>query len=313
MLKDGADRTSDGEVMGTPGYMSPEQATGDTSAVTCATDVYGLGAILYRILTGCPPIEVGSLDMASAIQRIREHQILPPRTVRRSTPRALETICVKCLETDANLRYSNAGELARDLQRYLDGEPILARPLSVSRRLHRWARHKPGLAATWSALAIFYLYHLSCRWFGWYSDPAFDQAATVIAPTAAMNAWVCQHLLARNKGAAWVLYAWISGDVVLLTLLLFWAASANSSLVMLYHVIVAGSVLRCRIDLIAYTTVICLIGFCTHVVYLSRFDTENTPDFTSYMPVILSLFIIGIIQYLTLRRSVSSYESHGAV
>jgi hypothetical protein len=128
-----------------------------------------------------------------------------------------------------------------------------------------------------------------------------------------MNAWVCQHLLARNKGAAWVLYAWISGDVVLLTLLLFWAASANSSLVMLYHVIVAGSVLRCRIDLIAYTTVICLIGFCTHVVYLSRFDTENTPDFTSYMPVILSLFIIGIIQYLTLRRSVSSYESHGAV
>lgn len=186
--------TAAGEVMGTPGYMAPEQALGDANAVTRATDVYGLGAVLYRALTGRPPIHSDSLSMVSVIQRIREHDVVPPRSLNRSTPHALNTICMKCLETEASRRYPDAGEMAEDLQRFLDGEAIHAKPLGWMRRLHRWARHRPGLAVTWSALSIFYAYHLSCAWFGWYSNPAFDVAATLITISTALSAWVWQHL-----------------------------------------------------------------------------------------------------------------------
>ncbi len=303
--------THAGDVMGTPGYMAPEQAFGDACSATRATDVYGLGAILYRVLTGRPPIQTDSANLVVAIQLIREHDVIPPRSINRGIPRALNTICMKCLESDASRRYVNARELADDLQRYLEGEAIQAKPLGAARRLHRWARHRPGLAVTWCVLAIFYAYHLSCRLFGWYYDPAFDQAATVISASAALSAWVWQLLLRRTNGAAWVLYAWVSCDVALLTLLLFSTSSANSSLVLLYHVIVTGSVLRCRTDLVAYVTILTMSGYGIHLAYLQWFAPLRAPAITTYMPTFLSLLLIGIIQYFSLRKSAASYESRG--
>lgn len=100
--------TNAGDVMGTPGYMAPEQAFGDACSATRATDVCGLGAILYRVLTGRPPIQTYSANLAVAIQLIREHDVVPPRSINRGIPRALNTICMKCLESDASHRYVNA-------------------------------------------------------------------------------------------------------------------------------------------------------------------------------------------------------------
>ncbi|XZE32556.1 serine/threonine protein kinase [Pirellulaceae bacterium SH501] len=298
-----------GDLLGTPGYMAPELASGDMGHASRAVDVYGLGAVLYRGLTGRAPIATDSGSLVSLIQKVREHDIVPPREIERRIPRALNTICMKCLETDPMLRYQQAGELADDLQRFLDEEPIQAKPLGLSRRLVRWARNRPGLAVTWCGLAIFYVYHLICFYSGLYPDARFHQAATVITALTAINAYVWQFTLMRTKSAAWVFYVWLTCDLALLTVLLFWAASANSSLVMLYHVIVAGSVLRCRKNLVVYVTLAALLGYGIHLAYLNHARPLDLPEIHRTVPTTLSLILIGLIQYFSLLRSASSLEA----
>jgi serine/threonine-protein kinase len=298
-----------GDLLGTPGYMAPELASVDMGLASRAVDVYGLGAVLYRGLTGLAPIATDSGSLVSLIQKIREHEIVPPRLIQRRIPRSLDTICMKCLETEPLRRYENAGELADDLQRFLDDEPIQARPLGLSRRLVRWARNRPGLAVTWCGLAIFYVYHLICFYSGLYPDAKFHQAATVVTALTAINAYVWQYTLMRTKSAAWVFYVWLTCDLALLTALLFWAASANSSLVLLYHVIVAGSVLRCRKNLVVYVTLAALIGYGIHLTYLNYTHPLELPEIHRTVPTTLSLILIGIIQYFSLLRSATSFEA----
>lgn len=118
------DLTISGMVVGTPAYMAPEQAVGHRADVTVACDVYGLGAILYAMLTGNPPVE-GEV-LSEILLRLREQQPTSPRSLNRRVDRALEAICLKCLEKDPRRRYATAEALAEDLDRYLAGQPIQA-------------------------------------------------------------------------------------------------------------------------------------------------------------------------------------------
>jgi eukaryotic-like serine/threonine-protein kinase len=134
--------TQVGTVIGTPQYMSPEQASGDPSLCGPAADIYSLGAILYELLTGIPPFNgVNPYDILQALQT---KDVVPPRLMQPKVPRDLETICMKCLEKDPRRRYLRAEDLQADLDRYLAGEPIQARPAGPIRRLGHLIKKNPS-------------------------------------------------------------------------------------------------------------------------------------------------------------------------
>ena len=132
------------DVLGTPSYMAPEQAVGNNSAVTNATDVYGLGAVLYQLLTGQPPFAGGATY--ETIKLLLDTEPRPPRLLNPKVDRDLSTICLKCLDKNPKRRYSSALALAEDLERWLKHEPIQARRIGPLTRGKKWVRRNPSIA-----------------------------------------------------------------------------------------------------------------------------------------------------------------------
>jgi tetratricopeptide (TPR) repeat protein/tRNA A-37 threonylcarbamoyl transferase component Bud32 len=151
-IKEDAGLTVSGAILGTPSYMAPEQAAGQSSLVTTASDVYGLGAILYAALTGRAPFSSDSV--MNTLDQVRNRTPQPPTRLNSKLPRDLEVICLKCLEKDPRQRYASAQALADDLNRWLRGEPIAARPVGQVVRFRMWARRKPALAGLSAALVV---------------------------------------------------------------------------------------------------------------------------------------------------------------
>ena len=140
-----SDMTDTGAIMGTPNYMSPEQAAGRTREIGTATDVYTLGVILYELLTGRTPFKGESV--METIQLVMAGLPAWPRTLVRAIPRDLETICLKCMESEPKKRYHTAEALASDLRAFLDGRPITVRPTGTLESALKLARRRPSLAA----------------------------------------------------------------------------------------------------------------------------------------------------------------------
>ena len=153
------------EALGTPSYMAPEQAAGDASQLTSATDVYGLGAVFYHVLTGHPPFAGGTTY--ETVRLVLESEPRQPWLWNPKVDRDLSTICLKCLDKDPQRRYSSALALAEDLERWLKHEPIQARRTGVLTRGKKWMRRKPAIAALIASLIAL---AVTVGWNVWKSD-----------------------------------------------------------------------------------------------------------------------------------------------
>jgi WD40 repeat protein/serine/threonine protein kinase len=173
--------TLSGEVLGTPAYMAPEQAAAKSGQMTTAADIYSLGAILYELLTGQPPFRRDS--SIETLHAVVHDEPTSPRVLNRAVPRDLETTCLKCLEKEPARRYTSARALAEDLRRFVNGEPVQARPLSTPSKIWRWCRRKPALAASLVLLTLAVALGLSGVLWQWHSakQKAFDARQNLYA------------------------------------------------------------------------------------------------------------------------------------
>ena len=147
--------TGTGQMLGSPNFMPPEQASSQRGKVGRSSDVYGLGAILYHLLTARPPFQAESFE--SVIHQLLNAEPVSPRLLNSSVPPDLETICVKCLQKEPSSRYQSAQELADELGRFLRHEPIQARPVTPAERVWRWCRRKPAIASLSAATILLLL------------------------------------------------------------------------------------------------------------------------------------------------------------
>ncbi|MDQ3116273.1 MAG: FlgO family outer membrane protein [Verrucomicrobiota bacterium] len=179
-LTESSDLTRTLTTFGTPGYIAPEQAESAAGDLTPAADVYSLGAVLFHLLAGRPPF-VGE----NVLSVLRQASLEPAPKLRSLAPsldRDLETICARCLERDPTARYQSAGDLAADLERWLEGRPIVARPVTSPVRLWRWSRRNPILAG---AAAACFLLGATILWMlpnqaGWQPLPPLEKSVAVL-------------------------------------------------------------------------------------------------------------------------------------
>ena len=151
----GSQLTVTGQIIGTPSYMPPEQASGETNQIGPTADIYSLGAILYCCLTGRPPFQAA--NPMETLRQVAERDPVSPRQLNSQIDQDLDTICLKCLEKDPQRRYTTAQELVDELDRFLNGEPIKARPISSFDRSFRWCRRNPVITTLVASLFLMFV------------------------------------------------------------------------------------------------------------------------------------------------------------
>ena len=299
---DSSGPTASQAIMGTPSYMAPEQAGGKTAELGPAVDTYALGAILYECLTGRPPF-TAETPLDTVLLLVSEEPV-PPRRLAPRCPRPLETICLKCLEKQPKKRYATALELAEDLERYLSGEPILARPLGPLGRVARWCRRQPAFAATVIGLGLFYLSHLLFMGVGVTGEGgAFHWFVTGLLGAWVAGAWGFQRLVRRPGWEEGAIFAWSSMDVCFFTLLLWQANGPQSSLVAGYLLLSAAAALRFRLLLVWFVTGLGIAGYLALAVGAHLWRPDVQVEAHRSIIFILFLAMMGLILHLLLRRT----------
>jgi len=277
------EQTTTGTIIGTPTYMSPEQAWGKPGDVTPQSDVYSLGAILYELIAGRPPLqEENALDL---LLQVREAEPFPPSRYNGAVPRDLERICMRCLEKAPAQRYASAADVADDLKRYLQHEPIEAHTISIAQRLRRWTRREPGLVARWLG-QFFAATTLQINF--WLNDvpPGHHWPIMAVIALWAMLSLGCQKLLGLSTALSRQLpFVWSACDVVLYTVLIILADPPRESLLVGYPLLIVASGLWGRVRLVGMMTVVAISG------HLLLFAVGMESHWPKHYPVLVALLL----------------------
>lgn len=249
--------TVSGAIMGTPSYMAPEQASGERKELTPAADVYGLGAILYELLTDLPPFRASTV--METVVLVLEREPPPPHQIRPGVPPALEKICLRCLEKAPRDRYASAGELADNLERFLRGEDVDGN--GTWQGLRRWTRREPELVSRLGGLGLIaaltqFNYHNTDR-----PDLVVHSLVMVTLGLWAAASAVYQMLLRRGCKTETVHLIWAATDITLVTVLLKFLDAIQSTLLVGYPLLIAASGLWSRARLVWFTTILAEIGY----------------------------------------------------
>jgi serine/threonine-protein kinase len=254
----GSAATTTGVIAGTPSYMSPEQAAGHNAEVGRSSDVYSLGAILYEAMTGRPPFRAESaLDTLLAVLG-GEPEL--PRRLNRRLPRELELICLKCLSRSPQDRYATAGGLADDLDRFLKGEALEARPPHLPQRIWRWARREPALSMRLAALGVFY----AVEWVNYSAgiiDGTFHGKMTILIALWSASAIVFQQWVKARPGSIPARFGWGAIDSALFLSILLVADGAASPLIAGYSLLIVASGLWYRVRFVWFMTALSMLSY----------------------------------------------------
>jgi serine/threonine-protein kinase len=298
-------QTRSGAIIGTPSYMSPEQAAGHSAAVLPATDVYSLGAILYELLTGRPPFRRETPH--ETLLEVLEGEATWPVHLNAQLAPELALICMRCLEKQPEARYASAAALADDLERYLKGDAIEARPSNWLQRIRRWGRRQPALVSHLCGLAAAATI-LQLMFFDYGADVAYHIRVMSIFGAWGIVSVVFQLLLMTGAADYPVRFAWSASDVLFLTTLLFMADGPIGALLIGYPFLIAASGLFFRVRLVLFTTLVSLMSYAVLVVL--RPD-EAVPY---QYPVLFSatLAVLGfVVAHQVYRiRALSRYYEH---
>ena len=316
-----------GAIMGTPSYMAPEQASGSRKGLRPTTDVYGLGAIFYELLTGRPPLVAETVP--ETVVAVLERDPIPPRVIRPGIPKELETICLKCLEKSPNDRYVSAAALADELDRYSQGEVIDATTLIP--RLRRWNRREPELVARLGGLLLIALiaqfnYHFIS------ADRSFQLHYTIQGVLAlwAVSAVVFQAMLRSGWHPDRVRVLWSAADIALLTveLKLFEQLQptaggdpivrVETTLLVGYPLLIAASGLWWRVNLVWITTALAMLAYSWLYIdaalgwHAGRTSWIPSPDLRHSNIFLAGLLLTGYVVARQVRRILllSRYYEH---
>ena len=276
--------TTTGTIIGTPCYMSPEQAWGKPNDVTVQSDVYSLGAIFYEMLSGRPPFqEDNPLDV---LLRVRESEPIPPTQWNKRIPTDLELICLRCLEKSPERRYQSAEALAEDLERFLKGEPLNLPPVGIGHRLKKWARREPGLVSHWIGI-LFVASIVQINFMRGTVEPIAHWPVMSLLGAWAIVSWLCQKLLWNPKIDSSVPFLWGAADAVFFSGAVYLAAEPRELLFVGYPLLIVASGFWSRVRLVWFMTAVCLVSYIVLYVVandLNSFAAKIDPSQTDLDP-----------------------------